>query len=281
MMTALSTLAIISSFFAGWLGMWSIIAIPLSLKLKWRPFRPTPAGQKLALLLPLYLLAPAAIGIANRQLGQTWANQGWTGTAANLIDIGWGWGIAIAGLSLVFTLKRWLGLVTVTAPATPLAAGSRIKSWSQRLVATLGLAVLGLLIGGAEESVFRGWLQTQLEMSASPWLAAIAASLLFALAHLIWDGQAGLWQQPGLWLLGMVLVWARWMNGGAIALAWGLHAGWITGLAYIGEFVRPLPATDKPMWLTGRPQQPLTDLLDLILLLLTALLMIPFASWRA
>lgn len=276
---AFSTLAIISGFLGGWLGLWGIVAIPLGLKLGWRPFRPTPPEQKLALLLPLYLLAPIVISFANQQLGQTWADQGWDWARASLIDGIWGWGIAIAGLSLLLLLKRRFGLISFAAPAIiPPAAGRHIIQGSgKHLLAMLGLGMLGTVIGGAEEIVFRGWLQTQLEMTASPWLAAVVASLLFALAHLIWDGPDGLWQQPGLWLLGMVLVWARWVDGGMIALAWGLHAGWVTGLAYIGEFVQPLPTADKPMWLTGRAQQPLTDVFDLALLLLTAILFTQFS----
>ena len=96
------------------------------------------------------------------------------------------------------------------------------------------------------------------------------ASVIFALAHLVWDGRDGLWQQPGLWLLGMVLVVARWTDGGSISIAWGLHAGWVTGLAYIGEFVRPSPVALKPTWLTGQAAQPLTDIWDCSLLILTA-----------
>lgn len=104
------------------------------------------------------------------------------------------------------------------------------------------------------------------------------ASALFAVAHLVWEGREGWWQQPGLWLLGLVLVIACWADGGRIAIAWGLHAGWVSGLAYIGEFVQPTPVAEKPTWLTGRAAQPLTDVWDGGLLILTAVVVWFLAS---
>ena len=276
MESSLNTLTIIAVFFLGWLGVWSIIAIPLGRKLAWQPFRPTPPEQKLALLLPLYSLAPISIAIANRQLGQTWADQGLLWTLDHAIGLLLGWCIAIAGLGLLLLGKRLLGLVTF--PQSEMGSSPTPLS-PNRLFTILGLLILGLAIGGIEEWVFRGWLQTQLELAFSPWYAAIAASVVFALAHLVWEGRPGLWQQPGLWLLGMVLVSARWADGGAIAIAWGLHAGWVTGLAYIGEFMQPLPVAGKPTWLTGRAAQPLTDVLDLTLLMVTAGLVWQLSRW--
>lgn len=252
-------------FFLGWLGVWSLVAVPLSQSLGWRPFRPTPVDHKLRLLLPLYAIAPVAIAIANRLLGQTWADQGLRWTVATASGLAIGWGLAIAGLALVLGGKLRWGLVTLERPA----AATPPARW-QRLATLGGLILLGLVIGGIEELVFRGWLQTQLAIAWVPWGAAIAASAIFALAHLVWEGRPGLWQQPGLWLLGLVLVVARWADGGSIALAWGLHAGWVSGLAYIGEFLRPVPVPDQPTWLTGRLAQPLTDVLDLALLVITA-----------
>jgi membrane protease YdiL (CAAX protease family) len=261
--------ATIVVFFVGWLGAWSLLAIPLSQKFGWRPFQPTPPEQKLTLLLPLYVLAPVAIAIANRILHQTWADQGLVWAWRSVVEFGLGWGIAIAGLSVVLLVKRLSGLITLTVSD---GNASQHSAWMGHWLPSLGLVVLGIFIGGSEELIFRGWLQTQLALALSPWGAALIGSGLFALAHLIWDGSDGVWQQPGLWLLGMVLVVARWADGGAIAIAWGLHAGWVTGLAYIGEFVRPSPVAAKPTWLTGRAAQPLTDVWDCSLLILTAVL---------
>jgi len=263
----LKALASIFIFFVGWLGVWSVAAIPLSKKWGWQPFTPTPAAQKLRLLLPLYVIAPIAIAVANHLLNQSWRDQGLRLTATSAINVFMGWGIAIAGLCLLLWLKTSLGLITFL----PNAEESPPSSFSQQILTILSLLVIGIGIGGIEEVIFRGWLQTQLELAWWPMGAAIAGSLVFALAHLVWDGRPGLWQQPGLWLLGLVLVVARWVDGGSIALAWGLHAGWVSGLAYMGEFLRPQPVAHKPTWLTGRAAQPLTDVLDLALLVITAI----------
>jgi len=134
----------------------------------------------------------------------------------------------------------------------------------------LGFVPLALWLSGIEELVFRGWLQTQLDIAWSPFVAAMLGSGVFAIAHLIWDGQAGLKQQPGLFALGLVLVLARWVDDGNLALAWGLHAGWVWSLACLGEFIQPQPVAEKPVWLTGSTAQPLTDIFDLGLMAVTA-----------
>ena len=263
----ITTLAIVSGFFAVWIGAWLVLALPLLTKFQWRPFQATAPEQKLLLLMPLYLLAPGVIWGANQLLDQRWQAQGLNLEVASLHPFVIGWGIAVAGLSLLLWLKKSIGLVTWGGTPSPDDSATPLGS---KLLAILGLLVLGIWIGGIEELVFRGWLQTQLASAFLPWLAATLGSLIFASAHLVWDGRAGWWQQPGLFLLGWVLVIARWATGGDLALAWGLHAGWVWALACLGEFVQPQPVATKPVWLTGRSAQPLTDVLDLSLMLLTA-----------
>jgi len=257
----------IGLFFISWLSLWSLIAIPLSIRLQWRPFTPTAPPQKLTLLLPLYLLAPLVIGAANQVLDQSWQDLGIQFNAATGRSLMGGFGLAVAGLLLLLGLKIGGRLVTPAADGdTEFSAGLSPHVW----LSVGGLLVLAIAIGGVEEWVFRGWLQTQLEGAVSPWLAAALGSLVFALAHLVWEGRPGVWQQPGLWCLGMVLVIARWADGGNLALAWGLHTGWVWGLACLGEFVPMQAAATGPRWLSGRADQPLTSLLDLGLMLGTA-----------
>ncbi|NER78700.1 MAG: CPBP family intramembrane metalloprotease [Leptolyngbya sp. SIO1D8] len=225
--------------------------------------------KKLMLLLPLYLLAPLVILGANHFLGQSWCEIGLVLELKTLRSLLWGLGIAIAGLFLLLLLKTIFRLTTLNSQETTDTESPKIPL-PQKSLAIVGLLFLGLWIGGVEELVFRGWMQTQLEIVFIPWLAASTGSMLFAVAHLVWDGRPGLWQQPGLWILGWVLVIARWANGGNLALAWGLHAGWVWGLAYIGEFMKPQPVSQKPTWLVGRPDQPLTSVLDILLMGTTA-----------
>ncbi len=248
-----------------WVGLWLPFAIPLGIKLGWRPFRPASPGQKLPLLIILYLLAPVMLWRWSRWQGTGWHELGLGDPGGLGRGLLLGWGIAIAGLFLVTALRLGLGWL---APALEGASG---LAPAQRLGIALGLIPLGLFLGGIEELVFRGWMQTQLQTALVPWIAAAIASSLFALAHLLWDGRGGLVQQPGLWLLGLVLVIARWLDQGQIGLAWGLHGGWVWGLACLDAVV-PFAVTGKgPSWLMGRPQQPLTGVLDGLLLLGTAL----------
>ena len=263
----MTTLATVIGFFTIWIGAWLLLARPLLKKFQWHPFRATAPEQKLLLLMPLYLLAPAVIWGANQLLDQRWQTQGVNLGLTSLPPFAIGWGIAISGLGLLLWFKKSIGLVTWGTTPSPDESTAGI---GPKLLAILGLLVLGLWIGGIEELVFRGWLQTQLAITFAPWLAATLGSLVFAGAHLVWDGRAGLWQQPGLFLLGWVLVIARWATGGDLALAWGLHAGWVWALACLGEFVQPQPVAAKPIWLTGRSAQPLTDVLDLGLMVITA-----------
>jgi membrane protease YdiL (CAAX protease family) len=262
----LITLGRIGLFLLIWLGVWSAIAFPLFRQFRWRPFSPIPTDQKLRLLLPLYGLAPIVLWGMNRWWGQSWHTQGLRWQVASLRLLGIGIGIAIGGLALLVSLKLALGLMHYSGE--PLQTDP--DSWWRGIGIGVGLLAVGLGIGGIEELVFRGWMQTQLESGFNPFIAATIGSFIFAVAHLVWDGQAGWWQQPGLFVLGWVLVVARWAGSGNLALAWGLHAGWVWGLAIMSEVLKLETPQDKPIWLAGRSQQPLTSVLDIALLLSTA-----------
>lgn len=259
-------------FFVSWLGIWIAIAWPLFKKYHWRPFHPTDASQKLILLLPLYMTAPLIIGSANWLMHQSWASLGLVWSTHTVRSLAIGCGIAVSGLCLILLCKRSMQLISFSI--APDLFGSA-RAGGQTALAVGGLLLLALWIGGIEELVFRGWLQTQLATTFTPFLAATVSSGLFAIAHLIWDGRSGLRQQPGLFLLGWVLVIARWVDGDQLALAWGLHAGWVWGLACVGEFIKPQPIDTKPKWLTGFAAQPLTDVFDFALMAITAALI-----WR-
>lgn len=259
------TLGQVVLFLLAWVLLWLPIAIPLALKLQWRPFQVSTPAQKLPLLIPLYLLAPIVLGFAVWRSPLTGSAYGWPGLSPLLKSVPLGLFIAVLGLAIVSGIRAKFGWVSWVPP----------ESNGRVTVATvLGLLGLGLGLGGVEEWVFRGWMQTQLQTGFGFWVAAAIASTIFALAHLLWDGPAGWLQQPGLWLLGFVLVMARWADQGSIGLAWGLHAGWIWGLACLDAVFGATPAGQGPRWLVGRDQQPLTGLLDMGLLLGTGLLVI-------
>ncbi|HEY9880465.1 MAG TPA: CPBP family intramembrane glutamic endopeptidase [Leptolyngbyaceae cyanobacterium] len=153
-------------------------------------------------------------------------------------------------------------------------------SWSL-LNLVLPILALTLAISWVEEIIFRGFVVNQLHL-ASDWLGSVEvsswggfaiASLLFAVLHLVWDGPAGIPQLPGLALMGSVLILARWADGGLLGLPTGLHAGWICALALVDTLKLVTPVETSPRWLAGKPDQPLTGLLDIVLLLGTGVLL--------
>lgn len=133
------------------------------------------------------------------------------------------------------------------------------------------LFLLASWIGLTEELIFRGFMQTQLQADITAGWAAAIASVIFAISHVLWEGRQQVPQLPGLWLMGLVLVAARWVDGGSIGLAWGLHSGWIWSLACL-DTAQLYQLTGKgPVWLTGTLEQPLFGLMPLALLLGTGI----------
>lgn len=107
-------------------------------------------------------------------------------------------------------------------------------------------------------------MQSILEQDYDRWLAAIIASSIFALLHLLWERQETFPQLPGLWLMGMVLVVARWVDGGSLGLAWGLHGGWVWGLSSL-DAAQLISYTGKGKnWMIGINQQPLAGVMGIL-----------------
>lgn len=268
----------ITVFFLAWLLLWLPIAIPLGIVLKWNPFREgTSAPQKLPLVASLYLLAPGILWEAAILEDQSFSVYGFVWDVDTLQSLGWGWLLGGAGLVVMF-LGQWrLGWLQFRSPVTALetsaedaASGLVLSSGSIVRVSLLTL-VLAFWISVTEELVFRGFLLNQLYQGYEPLWAATIASLIFALLHLVWEGQENGPQLPGLWLMGMVLALARWVDGGSLGLACGLHAGWVWVIASL-DTVPMLSYTGKaPEWITGIAGKPLAGLVGLLFLLATAL----------
>jgi hypothetical protein len=142
------------------------------------------------------------------------------------------------------------------------------QRWGQVLAPTLAIA---LGVGWVEELVFRGFLVTQLQADYPVWVATTLASLIFALLHLVWEGRETVPQLPGLWLMGMVLVLARSADQGNLALAWGLHSGWIWAIATLDTTQAIVYTGRAPVWVTGFNNKPLAGAMGLLLLIVTAI----------
>jgi uncharacterized protein len=253
-----SVLYIVMAFFITWVGCWLPLAAIIGRARNWQLNKPLQPEQKIPLLVSLYLLAPLILwGINGLGLG-SFADYGLVGNLSIFGSLLLGFGLGVLGLVMVFTCQFWLGWCYLEK--------SNIK-----LIPTilLPISLVALFVGGIEELVFRGFLLTQLEKDYAIWVAAIISSLIFALLHLVWEQRETAPQIPGLWLMGMVLVVARFADSNNLGIAWGLHAGWVWAIATI-DTAELITYTGKVSeWLTGINKKPLAGLAGVLCVLLT------------
>ncbi|MEM8640626.1 MAG: CPBP family intramembrane glutamic endopeptidase [Cyanobacteria bacterium P01_G01_bin.54] len=251
----------------GLLGFWFLVWLPIAaimaIALGWRPGQPLFLAYKLPLLASLYLLLLPLLWGVKRLGGYTLADWGlgWHGAFwGNLIL---GLALAMLGLAIVFGLDSYWGWVV----------------WHQDQRATLlrllpTVLVLAFWISFTEELLFRGVLIRLLLHDHALGIVAILTSILFALAHLLWDRQQTPSQLVGLWLMGMVLVLARCVTQD-LSLAIGLHGGWIWGLTSLAESkvisYSDRASTSPLIWWVGIDQQPLAGAAGIFCLWGTAL----------
>jgi hypothetical protein len=253
--------------FMGFIGLWLMLWLPLALvvmKVLSIPWTyPIAAEHKLPLLLPLYGVAPLAVwGYSHDLTDQVWANYGLVWATLFWRQLGVGFALAVVGVVLLVAVELGLGW---RQPQISESLGGN------RALVVAGVLTLTSFIGGIEELIFRGVLVESLLATVAPWAMVTLASLIFALSHLLWDGPAGIPSLPGLGLMGAVLILARWIDGGSLALPWGLHSGWIFAIALLDSLQLFPPATPLNHPLAGKPEQPLTGLPALGLLALTGL----------
>jgi membrane protease YdiL (CAAX protease family) len=256
----------ITLFLVFWLILWLPVGIPLARHYQWNPRHSVTPTQKLPLVASLYAIAPLVIW------GVIWLEKSSLAAHGLALDahlarsLLLGLVLATLGLGVVFALEGLLGWVTW-----------KPENLDRALSLCLPLLLLGLWVGVTEEMIFRGIFLDQLHRDYPVWLSAIFSSLLFALLHLIWERRATLPQLPGLWLMGMVLAGARAIDGDSLGLAWGLHAGWVWGLALL-DSAELLTETDRGSpWLKGFQNHPLAGLAGILCLLGTgiSLLLLP------
>ena len=255
----------------GFLGVWGSLWLPLAMIVGrgygWRPFEPLTPQQKLPLLGCLYLIAPLLFGLVLNVEGSTLSHYG-LAVGGLFASLGWGFAIAIFSLILIYGLETQLGWLRWEK-----------ANFANISALILPLLMLGLWIGITEEALFRGLFLTQLQTDFSPLIATLLSSLIFALLHLLWERKQTLPQLPGLWLMGIVLAWARWLDNGSLGLAWGLHAGWIWGLSLLDAAELFTYTGNIPEWMTGMGKQPLAGVMGWVCLLITALVIGQLPHW--
>jgi uncharacterized protein len=248
-------------FAVTWILSWLPVAIPIALKLQWKPFAPLTAAQKLPLLAPLYLVAPIVLWGFLRSSQGHWSDYGLTWLPD--ISLLWGLGLALLSLVVVFGWEIWQGWIVWRSENTP-----------KLLINSLPILLLALWIGCSEEVIFRGFLQLELAAIYGFWEAGIIASLIFALLHLPWERQQTWPQIPGLWLMGIVLTGAVAINQQHLWLAIGLHAGWVWGLTCLDAAEMITYQNSAPAWFVGKFQQPLAGMAGILALMGTAMMLL-------
>jgi hypothetical protein len=262
----LSAIGRAAAVFVVWVALWLPIAIPLAIKLRWQPRQPIAAAQKLPLLASLYGIAPLVLWGTAVVEGKAFTDYGLSWQPSVLQSFYIGLLVGVLGLMLLFAIETGCGWIKFQLADQPFV--TRIKT----LLVTLAL---GVWVSATEELIFRGFLLNELLHDYSAWIAAAIASLVFALLHLVWEGQENVPQLPGLWLMGMVLVLARWLDSNALGLAWGLHAGWVWAIASL-DATAVIDSTGRvPQWLTGLGNKPLAGAIGILFLGATAALL-----WR-
>lgn len=246
------------AFLLAWACCWFPLAIVCAIAFGWRPPQPIAVEQKLPLLASLYIIAPLVLWQASQLVGRSFSDYGliWNFRLFSSLGIGFFLGV--------------LTIVVLFAIQTKLAWVNWQKQDEQKLLSVLiPTFLLALWIGGTEELIFRGFVLTQLRQDFAPILAAAISSIIFALLHLVWEQKETIPQLPGLWLMGMVLVLARWVDGGSLGLAWGLHTGWVWAIATVDtlQIINYTGVTSE--WLTGRNGKPLAGVAGILCMLVT------------
>ena len=264
------------AFLGIWVGVWLPMAIPLAKVLKWQPGQaPTPA-QKLGLMVPLYLLAPVILWVNSQLLGLPFSTYGWNLSGEFFLSFLVGMGIALVSLGIIFSIEGFWGWIRWDMPEknSTLADSPKIFPLSLSVfVSTIALPLLmiALLVGGVEELVFRGFFLGQLQQDFPPLIAIFMTSGIFALLHLVWEQKETLPEIPGLMLMGITLAIAYSVDHQQIALAWGLHSGWVWGIATL-DSAQLLHTTGKaPAWVTGLGGRPLAGVMGLLCMVGTGL----------
>jgi uncharacterized protein len=259
---------VVMAFFIGWIGCWLPVAIVSALTLNLQLGKPLQPEQKLPLLVSLYLLAPLILCAVNWLTNTSFLDYGFNLNISLLGSLGLGFVLGVLSLAVVFGGQFWLSWCSWQESQT-----------KQLQSILLPIFLVALFVGGVEELVFRGFLFTQLTQDYPVWVAAVISSLIFALLHLVWERRETIPQLPGLWLMGMVLVLARFSDRGNLGLAWGLHAGWVWAIACL-DTAELITYTGKvPEWLTGKNKKPLAGAAGIVCLLLTGLILYFFSRY--
>ncbi len=269
----------ITQFSLTWMLAWLPFGIPMSIRFQWLPFKPLMVPQKLILLLPLYAIAVPILAAWVHRNGNLLSDFGLTLNSQFMTSGIAGLGLGLVSFALLLGVEKSLGWISIrfsnllTSPDTPESNNALVAPILRLGVLLAGLLTLSLIVSFVEELLFRGFLWGELRPAFTIGGSALVSSIIFAVLHLIWEGWIARSQLGGLTLMGLVLCIARWVDQDTLGLAWGLHAGWIWAIASLDALQCLEHSPTAPVWLVGKPGQPLTGLLTLSCLFGTGLLM--------
>jgi uncharacterized protein len=253
-------LVIVMVFFIGWIVCWLPVAAASAILLNWQPSKSLQPEQKMPLLVSLYLLAPLILWGVSLLTNKSFSDYGFVVNLSTFGFLALGFGLGVVSLAIVFSMQFGLGWCSFEK-----------TNFKLLLPILLPIFLIALLVGGIEELVFRGFLFTELAQDYPVWVAAATSSLIFALLHLVWEQRETAPQLPGLWLMGMVLVSARFADRNNLGLAWGLHAGWVWAIATLDTAELITYTGIVSDWFTGKNKKPLAGLAGIICVLGTGI----------
>ncbi|WP_445629790.1 lysostaphin resistance A-like protein [Nostoc sp. DSM 114167] len=254
-------LVIVTAFFVCWIVCWLPVATVSAILLNWQPPKPLQPEQKMPLLVSLYLLAPPILWGVVWLTNKSFSDYGFVVNFSTLGFLAIGFSLGVLSLTIVFSGQFGLGWCSFEK-----------SNFKLVLPILLPIFLIALLVAGIEELIFRGFLFTELAQDYPAWVAAAISSLIFALLHLVWEQRETVPQLPGLWLMGMVLVLARFASSGNLGLAWGLHAGWVWAIATIDTAELITYTGIVSDWFTGKNKKPLAGLAGIICVLGTGVI---------
>lgn len=242
---------------------------------------------RLFLLIGFFLMV-RLLGVNNKR------DLGYETTRSNfLAQTGYGW---LTGLLLLGVLVALLWLLEIKYFTHGMVSGDYGMRFFQKLISGM---FTGLLVGILEETFFRGMVYSAVRKESGIAAAVLLSSALYAAMHflvaaplpagspLIWSSGLSLLPSVGsnlldprhldsfiaLFTAGALLALAREYSGN-IALAVGIHAGWVTVIK-LAKYLLDTNPSSEMLWLVG-DYDGISGLLGAALLALTAL---PLIHW--